>query len=122
MQSRYNKRPSYFVHAGMVFTVLSEPMLQADYSRHWSMKAPVRFVHMALNAHRKCSDEQVVILTMLLAHPINVGYSPLSFKKLQVLRVNGVRVRNLAHLVFLVEQLRSSHIQVDLSGHKVRAV
>ena len=61
-QTLYNRKPSYFVHAGMVFTVLSEPFLQADFGRDWVMKAPVRFVNTALNGVRKYLDEEVVVL------------------------------------------------------------
>ena len=118
-QTLYNRKPSYFVHAGMVFTVLSEPFLQADFGRDWVMKAPVRFVNTALNGVRKYLDEEVVVLIMMLSHPVNVGYAPRSFKHLQVLRVNGHRIRNIAHLVHVVDHLTGDNIRVELSGSKV---
>lgn len=64
--------------------MLTEPFLHADFGRNWVMKAPVRFVNMALNGVRKYLDEQVVVLIMMLTHPVNVGYAPHSFKHLQV--------------------------------------
>ena len=40
----YDKRPSYYSIAGLVFTVLSEDYMKSEYGKSWLCKAPVRFV------------------------------------------------------------------------------
>ena len=38
----YDKLPSYYVYAGLVFTVLSRPFLHHEYGKQWARKAPIR--------------------------------------------------------------------------------
>lgn len=54
-------------------------------------KAPVRFVAASFNGQRKYPDQQFVVLNMILAHPINVGYDPASLCHLQVAHGAGGR-------------------------------
>lgn len=46
--NQYDVIPSYFIFAGMVFQVLTQPYLSSEWGKEWQQKAPVRFVEKAL--------------------------------------------------------------------------
>ena len=55
----------------------------------------------------------MVLLSQVLSHQINIGYEHLN--NMHVLGVNGTKVRNLAHLVELVEASSSKFLTFDLA-------
>jgi len=87
--------PSYFVVAGLVFTALSEPFLESEFSPDWEHKAPIEMVKWATQEYAERSDQQLVVLTQVLAHEITMGYEGL--ENYLLLTVNGESVRNLRH-------------------------
>jgi len=72
--NQYDVIPSYFIFAGMVFQVLTQPYLSSEWGKEWQQKAPVRFVEKALYAAKDKIDQEVVILSQILAADINVTY------------------------------------------------
>lgn len=96
---KYDQLPSYFIYAGLVFVPLSQPYLH-EYGDDWMSNSPRRLVDKALNSLMAKPDQQIIVLSQVLVDDINTGYQ--QFQNLQVLRVNGVEVLNLAHLKQLI--------------------
>ncbi|KAF8058398.1 DEGP10 [Scenedesmus sp. PABB004] len=92
---KYDQLPSYFIYAGLVFVPLSQPYLH-EYGDDWMSNSPRRLVDKALNSLMARPGQQIIVLV----DDINTGYQ--QFQNLQVLRVNGTDVLNLAHLKQLI--------------------
>eukprot|EP00252_Welwitschia_mirabilis_P006485 TRINITY_DN17373_c0_g2_i4.p1 TRINITY_DN17373_c0_g2~~TRINITY_DN17373_c0_g2_i4.p1 ORF type:complete len:218 (-),score=33.35 TRINITY_DN17373_c0_g2_i4:147-800(-) len=112
---QYDKLPSYFIFAGLVFTPLTQPYLH-EYGEDWYNTSPRRLCERALRALPKKEGEQLVILSQVLIDDITAGYERLT--ELQVKKVNGVEVDNLKHLRQLVENSEKS-VRFDLDDERV---
>jgi len=95
----YDRLPSYFIYAGVVFVPLSQPYLH-EYGEDWVNSCPRRLYDKAMHGQIQHPGQQVVVLSQVLVDDANTGYQ--QFQNLQVLRVNGVEVLNLEHLKKLV--------------------
>jgi len=115
--NQYDVIPSYFIFAGMVFQVLTQPYLSSEWSKEWQQKAPVRFVEKALYAAKDKPDQEVVILSQILAADINVTYQ--QYVPNIVTHVNNVPIDNLRHLVELVEANKAPFLRLDLESERV---
>lgn len=115
--NQYDVQPSYYIYAGMVFQVLTQPYLAQEWGKEWQQKAPVRFVEKALYGAKDKADQEVVILSQILAADLNVTYQ--QYCPNVISHVNGVPIDNLRHLVQLVEQNNSKFIRFDLESERV---
>lgn len=113
---QFDKLPSYFIFAGLVFTPLTQPYLH-EYGDDWYNTSPRRLCERALTATPKKHGEQLVILSQVLMDDINAGYERLA--EYQVKKVNGVEVDNLKHLCQLVEGCTEKSIRFDLDDERV---
>merc|ERR1711971_628860 len=104
--------PSYYIISGLVFTTLSEPFLESEYGAEWDHKAPVTFVKWATQDHADTADQQLVILTQVLAHPITMGYESLENQRLNA--INGENVTNLRHAMELIEACETGYLRFGL--------
>ena len=125
----YDRLPSYFIVAGLVFNNLTQPYLH-EYGDDWYNTSPRRLCTRALHGVRKAEGDEVVVLTQVLAHTVNNGATPYpitpwlvrqaqtglggaagyqGYHDLEVRRVNGERVENLRHMKTLVECSKDSH-------------
>ncbi|GAM25013.1 hypothetical protein SAMD00019534_081880 [Acytostelium subglobosum LB1] len=104
----YDKRPSYFVYAGFIFVPVTYPLL-TEVSE--DMASTFRKV---FEKAEKITgpDSQVVVISQVLIDKINYGYS--AFGLCEVRKVNGVPVRNLKHLVDLIENTTDQHIVITI--------
>eukprot|EP01133_Synstelium_polycarpum_P000463 gene463-555_t len=104
----YDRRPSYFVYSGFVFVPVTYPLLSEI-----SEDLAVTYRRVFEKVDRITSDDfQVVIISQVLIDKINHGYS--SFSLCEVKKVNGTPVRNLKHLVELIETNTSQFIVITL--------
>lgn len=115
--NQYDVVPSYFIFAGLVFQVLTQPFLSQEWGKEWQQKAPVRFVEKALYAAKDKPDQEVVILSQILAADINVTYQ--QYCPNIVTHVNNAPINNLRHLVELVEANQASFLRLDLESERV---
>jgi hypothetical protein len=115
--NQYDILPSYFIFAGLVFQTLTQPFLAQEWGKEWQQKAPVRFVEKALYAAKDFPDQEVVILSQILAADINVTYQ--QYVPNVITHVNGVQIRNLAHLVQLTESNTDPFLRFDLESERV---
>ncbi|KAA8538835.1 hypothetical protein F0562_025527 [Nyssa sinensis] len=113
---QFDKLPSYFIFAGLVFVPLTQPYLH-EYGEDWYNTSPRRLCELALRELPRKAGEQLVILSQVLMDDINAGYERLA--ELQVKKVNGVEVENLKHLCQLVEGCSEESLRVDLDDERV---
>jgi S1-C subfamily serine protease len=117
--NQYDVPPSYFIFAGLVFQVLTQPYLHQEWGKDWQQKGPVRFVEKALFGVKEYPDHEVVTLSQILAADINVTYQ--QYVPNVCTHFNRTPIRNLRHLVEMVEH--DAHIQpflrFDLESERV---
>lgn len=112
-----NADPSFFVVAGIIFTVCSEPYLLSEYGVDYMSEAPVKLLERLMHGERAEDDEQVVILSQVLACEATLGYE--DYCNVQVLKFNGTPVRNLRHLTELVSECQEKYMRFDLAYREV---
>ncbi|KAL2227843.1 protease Do-like 10, mitochondrial [Sesamum indicum] len=113
---QFDKLPSYFIFAGLVFVPLTQPYLH-EYGEDWYNTSPRRLCERALRELPQKTGQQLVILSQVLMDDINTGYERLS--DLQVKKVNGIEVDNLKHLRQLVENSSRDNVRFDLDDDRV---
>ncbi|XP_065876030.1 protease Do-like 10, mitochondrial isoform X2 [Euphorbia lathyris] len=113
---QFDKLPSYYIFAGLVFVPLTQPYLH-EYGEDWYNSSPRRLCERALRELPKKSGQQLVILSQVLMDDINAGYERLA--ELQVKKVNGVEVENLKHLCEIVEECTAKSLKFDLDEDRV---
>ncbi|OMO52713.1 Peptidase S1 [Corchorus olitorius] len=135
---QFDKLPSYYIFAGLVFVPLTQPYLH-EYGEDWYNTSPRRLCERALKELPKKAGEQLVILSQVLMDDINAGYERLAelqdacrvdfFSKKnelcangQVKKVNGVEIENLKHLCQLVENCSTESLRFDLDDDRVVAL
>jgi len=70
-----------------------------------------------LYAAKEHADQEIVILSQILAADINVTYQ--QYVPNAITNVNGITIRNLAHLVELVESNTEPFLRFDLESDRV---
>lgn len=115
---QFDKLPSYFIFAGLVFIPLTQPYLH-EYGEDWYNTSPRRLCERALKELPEKPGQQLVILSQVLMDDINTGYERLA--DLQVKRVNGVKVENLKQFRQLVEDDHhgEENVRFDLDDERV---
>ncbi|KAJ4768206.1 protease Do-like protein [Rhynchospora pubera] len=98
----HNDDPSYLIVAGLVFTPLSEALIEEEGEDLLGLK---------LLAKARCSlarfkGEQIIILSQVLAHDVNTGYDNMF---LQVMKFNGIAIKNIHHLSHLVDSCKDKY-------------
>eukprot|EP01137_Pigoraptor_chileana_P026877 Opistho-2@8799 len=109
--------PPYFIVAGLVFVPCSESYLKSEYGADYDFDAPVRILEKMLYGHKSSPDDQIIVLSQVLAAPVNVGYEDLS--NLQLIRFNGVPVHNLRHLVQLVSTCTDQYFRFEMDEDEI---
>ncbi|CAI5501381.1 unnamed protein product [Closterium sp. Naga37s-1] len=95
------KPPTYLIVAGLVFTPAVQPFLQSEYGSEFEFESPVSLLQKLLHGHAEHQDEEVVVLSQVLAHEANIGYEDITNTCL--VSLNGMRVRNVRQLAALVD-------------------
>ena len=116
---QYDRLPSYYVFAGLVFSPLTQPHLH-EFGDDWYNSAPRRLCDRALNHHVERPGQQVVILSQVLADEVNAGYQ--GMHDLEVRSVNGRRVHNLRELRDAVEGAEGAFLRLDFVDDRVLVV
>ncbi|KAK7271625.1 hypothetical protein RJT34_27678 [Clitoria ternatea] len=113
---QFDKLPSYYIFAGLVFVPLTQPYLH-EYGEDWYNTSPRRLCERALRELPKKTNQQLVILSQVLMDDINAGYERLA--ELQVYKVNGTEINNLEHLRQLIETCNTEFLRFDLDDDRV---
>jgi len=99
--------PSYVAVGGMVLLPCGRPL--AEKAREQKIHS-ISNLHWFLEKHGKLEEvgDQAIVLCDVLAHPLNVSYD---LRGERLLAVNGVAVRNMRHLVELLEPSRLEAVE-----------
>jgi len=93
-----HKEPEYIVTAGFIFQKMTRPYLSM-WGDGWAGKVPSHLYHYHRDWTFKPSEERsdIVILSYVLPHPVNMGYQKLG--RVIVKTVNGMEIGSLADIV-----------------------
>jgi S1-C subfamily serine protease len=109
----YEQRPRYFVFGGLVFGALDWQYLTSFQAGRWPTGATALWGRWA-----ERPDEEPVILNKVLPAAVNKGYEDLSDRL--ITQVDGVKPRNLADLVRLVESGVGEYVRfTDVEGREI---
>eukprot|EP00268_Persea_americana_P030615 TRINITY_DN2965_c0_g1_i1.p1 TRINITY_DN2965_c0_g1~~TRINITY_DN2965_c0_g1_i1.p1 ORF type:complete len:204 (-),score=36.54 TRINITY_DN2965_c0_g1_i1:475-1086(-) len=97
-------QPSYLIVAGLVFTPLSEPLIEEEGEDSLGLKLLAK----ARYSLAKFKGEEIVILSQVLANEVNIGYEDMGNQ--QVLKFNGTPIRNIHHLAHLVDSCQDKYL------------
>ena len=120
-QNLVGEKPDYAIEGGLVFQHLSLPYLATFQGARSA--PPLRLaIAASLDGEWPTPEHpKVVVLTIVLPDPANLGYQELH--DLIVERVNGVSVRNLADLrVAFTKPVGPNHVLEFLAGQGVRRI
>lgn len=104
--------PSYYIIGGLVFTPVVQPFLESEYGHDYEYETPVTILNKLLNGSAEHSDEEVVVLSQVLANDVNIGYEDI--RNSHVLNVNDTKIRNLEHLTKIVDQCNEKYLRFEL--------
>ncbi|KAK9945487.1 hypothetical protein M0R45_011001 [Rubus argutus] len=106
-------QPSYLIIAGLVFTPLSEPLIdeECDDSIGLKLLAKARY------SLARFKGEQIVILSQVLANEVNIGYEDMSNQ--QVLKLNGTPIKNIRHLAHLVDSCKHKYLIFEFEDNYI---
>ncbi|KAL6579890.1 Protease Do-like 9 [Orobanche minor] len=105
-----SRSPSYYIIAGLVFTTVSVPYLLSEYGKEYGYEAPVKLLDKLLYEMPQSSDEQVVVVSQVLAADINLGYEDIA---------NTQPVKNLKSLASMVESCNDEYLKFDLELQQI---
>ncbi|KAJ0791120.1 putative protease Do-like, PDZ domain-containing protein [Helianthus annuus] len=77
-------QPSYLIVAGLVFTPLSEPLIDEECEDSIGLKLLTK----ARYSMARFKGEQIVILSQVLANEVNIGYEDMSNEQASILSFN----------------------------------
>lgn len=115
-----NAQSEYYIAGGLVFTALSENLVN-DLSSRMNLMSLIhqedargKSLEMHLKEFAARPDEELVILQTVLVDKVNKGIPEVCLEP--VAEVNGVPVRNLRHLAELVDGCRSEFITFKMKN------
>jgi S1-C subfamily serine protease len=112
----YDTAPSFYLFGGIVFQNLSMGYLEA-HGQDWKQKADKRLLYYYDNVKGLSATggvNRVIIVSRVLPDSVNQGYQ--FYRDLVLLRVNGTRVKDLAHMKALIERSGERFVVLDFAG------
>lgn len=109
--------PSYLVVAGVIFTTATEPYFMSEYGADYHREAPVKLLDRMLHHLKKTEDEEVVLVSQVLACDATLGYE--DGYNAQVKAFNGTPVRNLRQLAKLVLECKDPLMTFEMEYNEL---
>ncbi|XP_057964400.1 protease Do-like 2, chloroplastic [Malania oleifera] len=109
-------QPSYLIIAGLVFTPLSEPLIGEECEDAMGLKLLAK----ARYSLARFKGEQIVILSQVLANEVNIGYEDMGNQ--QVLKFNGIRIKNIHHLAHLIDSCKDKYLTFEFEDNYLAAL
>ncbi|KAJ6729507.1 PROTEASE DO-LIKE 2 CHLOROPLASTIC [Salix viminalis] len=106
-------QPSYLIIAGLVFTPLSEPLIEEECEDSIGLKLLAKSRY----SLARFKGQQIVILSQVLANEVNFGYEEMSNQ--QVLKFNGTPIKNIRHLAHLVDSCKNKYLVFEFEDNYV---
>jgi S1-C subfamily serine protease len=112
-RSEFDVRPSWYLFGGLVFSRVTVEYLRV-WGDNWWDKAPKNLLNLYYNGDRTEERQEVIVIAQVLADQINVGYE--SFHNDFIEEVNGVRPKDLAEFVKIVDAQKKSVVMRTGAG------
>ncbi|XP_021906715.1 LOW QUALITY PROTEIN: protease Do-like 2, chloroplastic [Carica papaya] len=106
-------QPSYLIIAGLVFTPLSEPLIDEECEDSIGLKLLAK----ARYSLARFKGEQIVILSQVLASEVNIGYEDMGNQ--QVLKFNGIPIKNIHHMAHLVDKCKDEYLIFEFEDNYI---
>jgi len=106
--------PPYLVVSGLVFTVLSVPLLKWRNAWGGYVSDDISYLLGLRNDYVEQEGDQVVVLAQVLAHRENLGYD--KYMDLHLVTYNGAEVRSLRHLHRLIRSGEEEFMRFEFAG------
>lgn len=113
--NQYDRRPRYYIYAGLVFVPLDLEMVQT-FGDNWIVDAESELIHEQLYRHGgepELLKKERIVLLRRLDHPVNANLS--FFKNILVERVNDYRIDSLEDLVRAIEENKGRYHVFEFS-------
>jgi len=107
---RYDVMPTYYVFGGIVFQPLSLNYLQS-FGGQWWYASPIELKYHLVMDTATPEKTEVVIMQMVLADEVNVGYHDL--EDLVVKKVNGQPITDLRDLIDTIEATEGEFVKIE---------
>ena len=104
--------PTYFIVAGLVFTVVCVPFLKSEYGKEYDYDAPVKLLDRMMHDHVTEKGQNVVVLAQVLASDATIGYEDIV--NTCVLGFNGTPIKDLKQLAQMVEACTEECLRFEL--------
>jgi len=104
--------PTYFIVAGLVFTVVCVPFLKSEYGKEYDYDAPVKLLDRMMHDHVTEKGQNVVVLAQVLASDATIGYEDIV--NTCVLGFNGTPIKDLKQLAQMVEACAEECLRFEL--------
>jgi S1-C subfamily serine protease len=99
-------RAEFVMLGGLIFSKASVPLIAESLSQYHNHESVSFFDHARADAFKKSNDHEVVVLTGILKHDINIGIKATYNGSMPALKsINGVSIKSLAHLASTVRAL-----------------
>ncbi len=106
-EDRYDVRPTYYLFGGLLFVPLTRDYLKT-WGHNWWSNAPHGLMDRYERGLRRPERREVVVLQKVLADEANQGLHDL--ESLEITHVLGHPVRDLRHLIEVVESTREPYV------------
>lgn len=106
----YDREMDYYCLGGLIFTTLT-----SNYLIELGKNAP-NYLTAQMVKGKDFEDSGLVVLTMVLGDEVNIGYQNIVTEL--VSSVNGVKVRNLQHLIELLEEKEDGYAIIQFHQEK----
>lgn len=106
----YDRNPSYYLAGGIVFTPLT-----INYMGTWKNidQVPDELA-VNLGKSRDLPDEEIVVISMVLADEVNLGYQRVGADIVST--VNGVKITSLRQLASLIDSQKEGFLEIVLQN------
>jgi S1-C subfamily serine protease len=106
----HEKKPRYYIYGGLVFEPLTLNYLQEFSDGYdWVSFAPVTMVDYYANGEKKSQQEEIIVLTKVLADNSNVGFH--DFANVIITEVNEIPLQSFNQFVKILKKNRRKFIK-----------
>ncbi len=113
----YDSAPSYYIRGGLLFEPLTKNFLQ-EWGNEWYNKAPINLLNYYFNGNITDSRKEIVVLVMVFADEINVGYH--GWGNMVITKVNGKKIHSLHDVIEAFHSNKGEYNVIeDESSYKI---
>mmetsp|Transcript_10841 Transcript_10841/g.14090 ORF Transcript_10841/g.14090 Transcript_10841/m.14090 type:complete len:583 (-) Transcript_10841:193-1941(-) len=108
--------PEYLVIGGLVFIVCSQRYIE-NQEFYGGVTGETKLIYEYVYGKKETDDDELVVLTNVLADEINVGYEELN--NMHLTKFNNMEVKNLRHLHDMVQACQEEHMKFEFYPNMV---